>query len=89
VAPNAVDYVLTHGRRIQRTGVTFYFLGRRDMPEVDQSASWASRLEGTVVLLAPDGEVVTVYRNRHALRTIARKMKYRRLGAEQAVWDGQ
>jgi hypothetical protein len=76
VAPDAVDYVLTHGRRIQRTGVTFYFLGRRDMPEDDRRASWASRLEGTVVLLAGDGEVVTVYRNRRALRAITRKMKY-------------
>jgi hypothetical protein len=76
VAPDAVEYVLTHGRWIQRTGVTFYFLGRRDMPENDRSAGWASRLEGTVVLVAADGEVVTVYRNRRALRAIARKMKY-------------
>ncbi len=77
VAPDAVEYVLTHGRRIQRTGVTFYFLGRRDMPESDRRASWASRLEGTVVLVAAGGEVVTVYRNQRALRTIARKLKYR------------
>jgi hypothetical protein len=27
--------------------------------------------------MAPDGDVVTVYRNRRALRAISRKMKYR------------
>jgi hypothetical protein len=39
--------------------------------------SWVSRLEGTIVLLAPDGTVITVYRNQRGLRTILRKMKYR------------
>ena len=77
VAPDAVDYVLTHGRRIQRTGVTFYFLGKRDMPPADRCASWATRLEGTIVVLAPDGEVITVYRNRRGTRAIQRKLKYR------------
>jgi hypothetical protein len=77
VARAAVEYVIAHGRAIQRTGVTFYFLGRRDMPHADRGASWASRLEGTVVLVASDGEVITVYRNRGALRMIQRKLKHR------------
>lgn len=77
VAPDAVDYVLTHGRLLQRTGVTFCFLGWRDMPPADRCASWAARLEGTILLLAPDGTVITVYRNRRALPAIRRKMKYR------------
>jgi hypothetical protein len=77
VAPDAVDYVLAHGRMIQRTGATFYFLGRRDVPPADRGASWAARLEGTIVLLAADGAVITIYRNRHGARAIARKLKYR------------
>lgn len=76
VAPDAVDYVLAHGRMIQRTGVMFYFLGWRDIPPCDRRASWASRLEGSIVLVAPDGAVITIYRNRRGLRAIARKMKY-------------
>lgn len=76
VAPDAVDYVLAHGRMIQRTGVMFFFLGWRDIPPCDRSASWASRLEGSIVIVAPDGAVITIYRNRRGLRTIARKMKY-------------
>ncbi|MGZ3584347.1 MAG: DUF4258 domain-containing protein [Ktedonobacterales bacterium] len=77
IAPDAVDYVVAYGRMIQRTGVTFYFLGRRDIPPDDRHASWASRLEGTIVLQAPDEDVITIYRNRRGLRAIRRKMKYR------------
>ena len=77
VPPEALDYVLTYGRRIQRTGVTFYFLGRRDLPAADRQADWASRLEGTVALVGNDGQLITVYRQRKALRAIQRKLKYR------------
>src|SRR5512146_1677473 len=77
VAPDAVAYVLAHGRTVQRTGVCFCFLGWRDLPAVDRGADWASRLVGTVVLVAPDSGVITVYRHRRALRTILRKTKYR------------
>lgn len=77
VVPDAIDYVLTHGRHTRRTGVTFYFLGWRDMPKADRVRSWAARLEGTVVLVGPDGEIITVYRNRQAWHTIQRKLKYR------------
>jgi len=76
VPPNAVDYVLAHGRTIQRTGVTFFFLGRRDVPPADRHTSWASRLEGTTVLVASDGMVITVYRNHRGLRAILRKLKH-------------
>ncbi|HEY1389359.1 MAG TPA: hypothetical protein VGF38_12520 [Ktedonobacterales bacterium] len=76
VAPDAVDYVLAHGRMIQRTGAMFYFLGRRDIPPCDRRANWASRLEGSIVVVASDGAVITIYRNRKGLRAITRKMKY-------------
>jgi hypothetical protein len=87
IAPDAVEYVVAHGRKIQRTGVTFFFLGRRDIPPDDRRASWASRLEGTIVLLTSDDDVITVYRNRRGLRAIQRKMKYRiaTLGCQQEV----
>ena len=77
IEPEALEYVLTYGRRIQRTGVTFYFLGRRDVPAADHKASWASRLEGTVALVSSDGQLITVYRQRKALHAIQRKLKYR------------
>lgn len=87
VAPDAVDYVLAHGRMVQRTGVTFFFLGRRDIPLADGCASWALRLEGTTVLLAPDGMVITVYRNRCGLRAVLRKLKYRIPDRERRTYE--
>jgi hypothetical protein len=84
VAPDEVDYVLAYGRMIQRTGAMFYFLGRRDIPPCDRRASWASRLEGSIVIVAPDGAVITIYRNRRGLHTIARKMKYQLSAHKQA-----
>lgn len=81
IVPDALDYVLMYGRTIQRTGVTFCVLCRRDVPLEDLRKSWAARLVGTVALLAGNGEIITVYRNQSAVRKIARKMKYRVFGA--------
>ena len=87
VAPDAVEYVLAHGRMVRRTGAMFYFLGRRDIPACDRCASWATRLEGVIVVVAPDGGVITVYRDRHGLRAIERKMKYRLFEHAACVGD--
>jgi|GEM_PF-754297 hypothetical protein len=72
-----VRYVLDYGRIIHRTGILFYFLGARDIPYDDRRNSWATRLVGTVLVVAQDGAVITLYRNPRALQTIRRKMKYR------------
>lgn len=77
IAPEAVDYVLAYGRTEQRAGVTLFFLGWRDMPLADRCASWATRLEGTIVVMAQDGAIITVYRNRRGSRAILRKLKWR------------
>jgi hypothetical protein len=77
VVPDAVEYVLAHGRLTYRTGIRFYFLRRRDIPPADRRHGWCARLVGTVVLVAPAGEIITVYRNRRALSAIRRKPKYR------------
>lgn len=74
----AIDYVLTHGTPIHRTGVTFVILRRRDIPAADRRKDCWTRLVGTVVIVGDNGNVVTVYRNRRALRDIARKTKYGR-----------
>jgi hypothetical protein len=72
-----LDYILTYGRPIQRTGVTFYFLARKDLLAAGSPANQAAHLEGAVVLVSKDREIITVYRNRKALRDIQRKPKYR------------
>lgn len=73
----AIEYVLTWGRSIQRTGVEFYFLARKDIPLQHRHLPWVMRLAGVVVLASLDGEVITLYHRPDALRAIQRKMKYR------------
>lgn len=75
-----VAYVLANGTRVRRTGVTFVFLRARDIPSTHQRTR-SAKLEGTVVMLARDGDIMTVYRSsdkRRGLRAIQKKTKYRR-----------
>jgi hypothetical protein len=75
-----LQYVLEHGERVHKTGVTIYVLRKRDILQDDQKRSEITRLEGTVVLtgFSRDGnvEVITTYRNKGAFRTIRCKKKY-------------
>ncbi len=72
-----LDYVLRHGSRIQRTGVTFCMLRRVDVPDQDRRNDHLMKLVGTVVLINEFGQHVTVYRNQDAWRTIKRKSRRR------------
>jgi hypothetical protein len=75
----ALELVRRYGRRLHRTGAVFYFLGRRDLPEELLRDDRYARLEGTTLLFSLEGELITAYRNREALRQIRKKEK-RRLG---------
>ena len=73
-----VRYIYQYGRLVKRTGIEFYFLGRRDVPKEDRKLAWIQRLIGTVILISADGQVlITGYKNQQALRTIRKKSKYR------------
>lgn len=75
-----LEYVLEHGERVHKTGVAIYILRKRDIPQNDRKRSEVTRLEGTVVLadFSADGdvEIITMYRNKSAFRTIRCKVKY-------------
>ena len=77
VRRDGVAYVIMHGRLYYRTGALIFFLGARDLPFEDRRDPWASRLVGTVVVMALSGHIITTYRNRRAAHHIARKLKYR------------
>ena len=72
-----IEYVVNHGHHYWCAGALHCFLGRRDIPERDLRNSALRRLEGTTVLLEPKQRriVITVYRNRSALKDIRRKAK--------------
>ncbi len=84
LSPDELEYILTYGRRVHRTGVVFYFLGARDLPLSDQRDPRSMRLVGSVLIVEND-TLITAYRNPHALRCIKRKMKYRLSAAERAA----
>lgn len=73
---DALRYIMTYGREIQRTGVTFFALARRDIPPEDLRLPWIARLEGAVALVSGDGAVITLYRDPTSFRAILRKVKY-------------
>ena len=72
-----VEYVVLHGQQHRCAGVVHYFLGRCNIPTKDQHKDYLSRLEGTTVLVDSHSKssVITVYRNRSALKDIRRKAK--------------
>ena len=72
-----VEYVVLHGQQHRCGGVVHYFLGRCNIPTKDQRKDFLSRLEGTTVLVDSHSRssVITVYRNRSALKSIRRKAK--------------
>lgn len=77
LADDAVAYILYWGRLIQRNGVEFYLLARKDIPAQDRRLPQCTRLAGAAVLLSLDGAVITAYRGVNRPRDILRKMKYR------------
>lgn len=81
-----MEYVLINGHLYHRTGVMMYVLRECDIPESDRRADWVTRLVGTVVMMAPDGMVITVYRNRNSSRDIRRKRPFYREHARRHGW---
>ena len=70
-----VQVAMQYGEEIHRTGIVFFFLGRKNLPAIMQEI--LDYLEGTTVLFDPDtAEIITVYRNPEGLRDIKRKAKY-------------
>ena len=65
-------FILRYGQEIHRTGASFFFLGERDIP--DKFVRRQSRLVGSTVVVDERG-IVTVYRNKHAIKKIKRKSK--------------
>jgi len=73
-----LDFVWIHGQEIHRTGVIFYFLGRRDIPSHLRQNETYRKLEGTTLLVSLTDELITAYRNKTACREIRKKDKRRR-----------
>lgn len=73
-----VGYVLEYGTRFIRAGAIHVFLGKRDIPKLDQCYAQVTRLVGTTVLIdSHDAKtVLTAYRNRESIKKDKRKAKF-------------
>jgi len=74
-----VIFAYQHGRRLHIAGRIFIFLGKRDIPRKYRNSPQATRCEGLVLLVdfLTESTIITVYRNKRALKRLRRKPKYR------------
>jgi hypothetical protein len=73
-----LDLVRRYGVLEHRTGVRFYFVGRREVERYRYVEPRLAKLHDVVMIVSSDDYfVITVYRNRNALKDIRRKSKVR------------
>lgn len=71
-----LELVRRYGVLEHRTGVRFYIVGQREVERYRDVEPRLEKLHDVVMIVAPDSfTVITVYRNRHALKQIRRKSK--------------
>ena len=75
ISQEEVLYVIEHGHRHRNTGVLMCFLRRCDIPENDQKDQRIVQLIHTAVLVG-NGEIITLYRNKNAMRDFRRRAKH-------------
>jgi len=71
IPPEAVEAVLAHGRSVWARGAQIYALGRKEVARALQRGLDLRPFAGLQVVCAPDGDVLTVYRN-HDFRSLRR-----------------
>ena len=73
-----VELVRRYGVLEHRTGVRFYFMRRREVERNRYAEPRLEKLHDIVMIVSSDDRmVITVYRNRNALKEIRRKSKIR------------
>ena len=71
-----LEIVRMYGVLEHRTGVRFYFVRRREVERFQRAEPRLARLQGVVMVESNEAVIITVYRNRKALKEIRRKSKY-------------
>lgn len=69
ISPDLIATVLEFGRCVHARGLTFRVIGKKEVARYAREGLDLDHAEGIHVLVAPDGSVVTSYRN-HDLRKI-------------------
>ena len=74
ISQRDLTLALTHGMQVQQNGAAVFFLGRRHLPQ-GLSPAEADRLEGTTVVVARTGQVITTYRCQRVPRRIRKRTR--------------
>jgi len=80
----AIKLALGCGQPIYRNGTILYFLGRRDLPD-ELTPTESSRFEGTAVVAARDGKIITVSRRGSVPRKLRRRVPRRNRNQKMEV----
>lgn len=76
LADEQILLVLEHGTAIRTAGALFYFMAGKDIPRHIPS-SMKERIAGITLVVDPESnELLTAYKNRHALKAIRKKVRY-------------
>ena len=77
VCERDLELVRLYGVLEHRTGVRFYFVRKQEVERYRSAEPRLAKLHSIVMIVADDDTVITVYRNRNALKDIRRKSKVR------------
>ena len=69
-----VDQVLNFGNAIYKQGMRFMFIPKKDIRTFYQPDRQSS-LEDLMILVGPDGAIITAYRNNDAVKNVKHKSK--------------
>lgn len=75
----AISLAIEYGRCFQRQGLDFFVLGTKSLPKNIEN-NIKEKIENTVVILTPNNEIITCYKERNAMRHISKKQKYLSVG---------
>lgn len=75
ISEQELRYAAMHGEYLCRTGITFVFLPRCNIPMSHRRVGDIARLEGLTILISRSGWVKTAYINPRASRIIRQKAK--------------
>ncbi len=79
VDPKLFPVLQKYGRRLYVRGDLHVFLGKNMVPDDEYPQRFLRRIQNTMVVVAPDGTVKTVWKDARALRKLKRK-RFRRRG---------
>lgn len=75
ISDELLNLALKYGFVVYNAGAKFIFVRKKDIPE-DMPRAIAEKIEGIVIVMNPiDGTILTVYKNKNALKEIKRKLK--------------